>query len=212
MLLLIYPWGSHVGDGTVGLKDGCIIDLIHIVLVPWIRCRAGKLVCSCQMLDRPSWRQPWCRPVSNYLARFQVKEKVWIICTSRGRFRQRYCVEVCWVCCPGSVKWVPAYMDWFEAAATCAYICFWSAGGKLIIVKRLSACYMKKALYKCITLLYFWWKQVGWGKNRVKEVIKNVCLLHTILYEFSAIPEKTRLLVYFCWRFYKRAEAFRIVK
>ena len=29
---------------------------------------------------------------------------------------------------PGSVKWVPAYMDWFEAAATCAYICFRSAG------------------------------------------------------------------------------------
>ena len=53
----------------------------------------------------------------------------------------------------GSVKWVPAYMDWFEAAATCAYICFRSAGGKLIIVKRLWACYMEKALYKCTTLL-----------------------------------------------------------
>ena len=38
-------------------------------------------------------------------------------------------------------------MEWFEAAATCAYICFRSAGGKLIIVKRLWACYMEKALY-----------------------------------------------------------------
>ena len=27
---------------------------------------------------------------------------------------------------------------------------------------------------------------------------KNVCLLHTALYEFSAIAEKSRLLVYFC--------------
>ena len=34
-----------------------------------------------------------------------------------------------------------------------AYICFRSAGGKLIIVKRLWACYMEKALYKCTTLL-----------------------------------------------------------
>ena len=56
---------------------------------------------------------------------------------------------------PGSVKWVPAYMDRFEAAARGAYICFRSAGGKLIIVKRLWACYMEKALYKCTTLLYF---------------------------------------------------------
>ena len=53
---------------------------------------------------------------------------------------------------PGSVKWVPAYMDRFEAAARGAYICFRSAGGKLIIVKRLWACYMEKALYKCTTL------------------------------------------------------------
>ena len=52
----------------------------------------------------------------------------------------------------GSVKWVPAYMDWFEVAATCAYICFRSAGGKLIIVKHLWACHMEKALYKCTTL------------------------------------------------------------
>ena len=55
---------------------------------------------------------------------------------------------------PGSVKWVPAYMDWFEAAATCAYICFRSAGSKLIIAKRLWACYMKKAPYKCTTLRF----------------------------------------------------------
>ena len=45
-------------------------------------------------------------------------------------------------------------MDWFEAAATCAYICFQSARGKLIIVKRLWACYMEKALYICTTLLF----------------------------------------------------------
>ena len=38
----------------------------------------------------------------------------------------------------------------------------------------------------------------GGGGNRVKEAIKNVCLLHTVLYEFSAIPERSRLLVYFC--------------
>ena len=36
---------------------------------------------------------------------------------------------------PGSVKWVPAYTDRFEAAARGAYICFRSAGSKLIIVK-----------------------------------------------------------------------------
>ena len=42
-------------------------------------------------------------------------------------------------------------MDRFEAAARGAYICFRSAGGKLIIVKRLWACYMEKALYKCTT-------------------------------------------------------------
>ena len=48
-------------------------------------------------------------------------------------------------------------MDRFEAAARGAYICFRSAGGKLIIVKRLWACYMymEKGLYKCTTLLYF---------------------------------------------------------
>ena len=47
-------------------------------------------------------------------------------------------------------------MDCFEAAASGAYIiiCFRSAGSKLIIVKRLWACYMEKALYKCTTLLY----------------------------------------------------------
>ena len=46
-------------------------------------------------------------------------------------------------------------MDRFEAAARGAYICFRSAGGKLIIVKRLWVCHMEKALYKCTTLLYF---------------------------------------------------------
>ena len=50
---------------------------------------------------------------------------------------------------------IPAYVDRLEAAARGAYICFWSAGGKLIIAKRLWACYMEKALYKCTTLLYF---------------------------------------------------------
>ena len=55
---------------------------------------------------------------------------------------------------PGSVKWVPAYMGRFEAAARGAYVCFRSAGGKLIIVNRLWACYMlKKTLYKCTTLI-----------------------------------------------------------
>ena len=62
---------------------------------------------------------------------------------------------------PGSVKWVPAYMDRFEAAARGAYICFRSAGGKLIIVKRLWACYMEKALYKCTTLLLLYFKDLG---------------------------------------------------
>ena len=66
---------------------------------------------------------------------------------------------------PGSVKWVPAYMDRFEAAARGAYICFRSAGGKLIIVKRLWACYMEKALYKCTTLLFYFLYSV----NRVEQ-------------------------------------------
>ena len=46
-------------------------------------------------------------------------------------------------------------MDHSEAAARGAYIYFRSAEDKLIIVKRLWACYMEKALYKCTTLLYF---------------------------------------------------------
>ena len=52
------------------------------------------------------------------------------------------------------LPWVPSYMDRFEAAARGAYICFRSAGGKLIIVKRLWTCYMEKALYKFTTLLF----------------------------------------------------------
>ena len=54
-------------------------------------------------------------------------------------------------------------MDRFEAAARGACICFRSAGGKLIIVKRFWACYMEKALYKCTTLLFRYldfWKQL----------------------------------------------------
>ena len=46
-------------------------------------------------------------------------------------------------------------MDWFETAAIGAYLCLRSAGGNLIIVKRLWAFYMEKALYKCTTLFYF---------------------------------------------------------
>ena len=46
-------------------------------------------------------------------------------------------------------------MDHFEVAARGAYICFWSARGKLIIVKHLWACYMEKAQYKCTTLLFY---------------------------------------------------------
>ena len=46
-------------------------------------------------------------------------------------------------------------MDRFEAIARGAYICFWSAGGQLIIVKRLWTCYKEKALYKCTTLVFF---------------------------------------------------------
>ena len=64
---------------------------------------------------------------------------------------------------PGSVKWVPAYMDRFEAAARGANICFRSAGGKLIIVKRLWACYMEKALYKCTALLLLHARRRGVG-------------------------------------------------
>ena len=46
-------------------------------------------------------------------------------------------------------------MDRFEVAARGAYICFRSAtGAKPIIVKRLWACYMEKALYKYTTLLF----------------------------------------------------------
>ena len=61
------------------------------------------------------------------------------------------CVLVCaWMCVHTSTKdpripvlefhvelRVLAYMDRFEAAARCAYICFGSAGDILIIVKRL---------------------------------------------------------------------------
>ena len=46
-------------------------------------------------------------------------------------------------------------MDHFEVAARGAYVCFRSAGGKLIIVKRLWACYMEKAQNKCTTLLFY---------------------------------------------------------
>ena len=78
---------------------------------------------------------------------------------------------------PGSVKWVPAYMDQFEAAARGAYICFRPAGGKLIIVKRLWACYMEKALYKCTTLLYFiqWYNlKVNWWTLKFISIKLNV--------------------------------------
>ena len=44
-------------------------------------------------------------------------------------------------------------MDCLEAAAICACICFQSAGGKLIIVKRLWDVVIR-ALYKCTTLLF----------------------------------------------------------
>ena len=44
-------------------------------------------------------------------------------------------------------------MDRFEAAVRGAYLYFQSARGKRIIVKRLWACYMEKALNKCTTLL-----------------------------------------------------------
>ena len=40
-----------------------------------------------------------------------------------------------------------------EAAARGVHMCFRSAGDKL--VKRLSACYMEKALYKCTAVLFF---------------------------------------------------------
>ena len=62
-------------------------------------------------------------------------------------------------------------MDRFEAAAKCAYLytCFRSDEGKIIIVKRLWACYMymEKALYKCFTLntsLYF-------VENKLTEIV-----------------------------------------
>ena len=63
----------------------------------------------------------------------------------------------------GSVNWVPAYMDRFEAAARGAYICFRPAGGKLI---------MEKALYKCTTLLYFTYQftQLHVHPRRILEV------------------------------------------
>ena len=38
---------------------------------------------------------------------------------------------------PRSVRWVPASMNRIKAAAWCAYMCFRSAGGELIIVVRL---------------------------------------------------------------------------
>ena len=56
---------------------------------------------------------------------------------------------------PGSVKWVPAYMDRFEVAARGAYICFQSAGDKLIIVKHLWACYMKRRYINVPLSIYF---------------------------------------------------------
>ena len=48
---------------------------------------------------------------------------------------------------PRLVKWVPACMNCFEAAAICACVCFQSAGGKLIIVKRLWDVCDKGAIY-----------------------------------------------------------------
>ena len=54
---------------------------------------------------------------------------------------------------PRSVKWVPAYMDHIKSVARCAYMCFRFAGGKLMIVMRLSAYSYGKGQYKCTTLL-----------------------------------------------------------
>ena len=49
-------------------------------------------------------------------------------------------------------------------------LCFWSAGGKLIIVKNLWPCYIKKAIYKCTTLLksYHYYVYIYWDKRSIQ--------------------------------------------
>ena len=92
---------------------------------------------------------------------------------------------------PGSVKWVPAYMDRFEAAARGAYICFRSAGGKLIIVKRLWACYMEKALCKCTTLLYFMYFLITYiGVCQYFCEITRFSIMSTVLEVFGILSNR----------------------
>ena len=92
-------------------------------------------------------------------------------------------------------------MDRFEAAARGTYICFRSAGGKLIIVKRLWACYMEKALYKCTTLpLYFTYR------------LKFIEILSRInLYYFNCknlLRNSGQSYIIFTWSYFRQVNNF----
>ena len=63
-------------------------------------------------------------------------------------------------------------MDCLEAAAICACICFQSAGGKLIIVKRLWDVVIR-ALYKCTTLLLLLTKEINKISINTQVTIQN---------------------------------------
>ena len=78
-------------------------------------------------------------------------------------------------------------MDWSEAAATCAYICFRPTGGKLIIVKCLWACYMKKELYKCTTLLFTYFTSWNFSIPNSKNLNFHYRILLLPSFDFMVI-------------------------
>ena len=92
---------------------------------------------------------------------------------------------------PGSVKCVPAYMHRFEAAARGSYICFWSAGGKLIIVKRLWA-YSYRNAPLCFLLLELLKRQGLCG------VVHHSAQLSTFTDCFSIMSERWELSLLSC--------------
>ena len=88
---------------------------------------------------------------------------------------------------------------WFEVAAKCACICFWSAGGKPIIVKRLCAFIGKKALYKCTTLLFLLFTLFVLGV--VKPRLKETWYIKQLLKSLGSLRTRWYLVVRVCWRY-----------
>ena len=88
--------------------------------------------------------------------KFSLRISVWVTCI----YLWQNCSGSVWSCTDSMECGIfvgPQRLSWDNTCSklyAANYICFRSVGGKLIIVKRLRACYMEKALYKCTTLLF----------------------------------------------------------